>query len=870
MKNRIRSKIIFYIIAFSSIVAILATGIQLYREYSNDIDGVHNRFAQIELSYLPSIAEAAWIRDLQQLKALAEGIHSHRDILWVDISDGKETLAAVGARPVENTMEASYDILYRYRGTNQKIGHLTVVAGLSDIYWRLLDRVVTILVSNGVKTFLVAIFAYFLLTRVVTRHLETIAAHFQKLGPQDLGRELRLDRPQSRDGEPDELDLVVSAFGNLQERLANSYRALEDNRAELIASEQRYRQILDDMIDTYYRTDAEGRLVMISPSGRDLLGYAPAEIVGKNLADIYAEPGERAVFLRALKERKGEITGYEVALKHKDGHIVWVSSSTRMLTAPDGKFLGVEGVARNITNRRAAADALREREAQVRAVADAVPAMIIYVDDNAQIRFANSTVATWFARPLERIVGRDMRTLADPSVYKTLGRFFDSALEGIAQKFEHWATFPDGHRRLVENTFVPHRRPDGTTSGFFALTIDLTERHNLEERLRQSQKMEAVGQLTGGVAHDFNNILGVIVGNAELMQEIAEGRLEVEGGLVANAERYLEAILRTAEQGASLTKQLLAFSRKQALAPQVVDLNDVVDEVVQLLNRTLGETVALDIVHEKGLRRCKVDRAQLENAILNLAINSRDAMPNGGKLTIETRNVDLNDESVVRKFELEPGQYLMLSISDTGIGIPAKDLERVFEPFFTTKGAGEGTGLGLSMVYGFVKQSGGHVSLSSEVGKGTRVEIYLPSTELRVAALHADVPAARLTGTGLTVMVVEDDADLRMLATVQLRQLGFEVLECADGASAMETIMGTPRVDLLLSDVMLPGGMLGPELAEQVKAQYPGVKIVFMTGYAEHSAVRRSQLDAGVAVLEKPFRRQQLIDALNVALSQLN
>ncbi len=396
------------------------------------------------------------------------------------------------------------------------------------------------------------------------------------------------------------------------------------------------------------------------------------------------------------------------------------------------------------------------------------------------------------------------------------------------------------------------RTPDG---GTLVITVDITESVQREEQLRQAQKMEAVGQLTAGVAHDFNNLLTVISGNAGLLAD----------QLGAEHSR-LNALTRAARRGAELTQRLLAFSRKQVLRPESLNANNLLADTTDLLGRTLGEHIEIETVTAASLWNCEVDSAQLENALINLAINARDAMPDGGKLTMETANTRLDEHYAAAQADVSPGQYVMLAITDSGCGMSPENLKHVFEPFFTTKPLGSGSGLGLSMVYGFVKQSGGHISIYSEEGDGTTIKLYLPrSSEVEAAkpkqALD-DVPTAH----GETVLLVEDDEDVRDFTVFLLTGLGYRTIEAATGAAALEQLETAHDVDLLVTDVVLAGGMNGRELATEAKRRLPRTKVLYMSGYTENAIVHQGRLDSDAEFLQKPFDREDFARALRRVL----
>jgi signal transduction histidine kinase/CHASE3 domain sensor protein/CheY-like chemotaxis protein len=389
-------------------------------------------------------------------------------------------------------------------------------------------------------------------------------------------------------------------------------------------------------------------------------------------------------------------------------------------------------------------------------------------------------------------------------------------------------------------------------SGGFVVTIsDLTEHVRAEAMLRQAQKMEVVGQLTGGVAHDFNNLLTVMIGNLEYVR----GRVEEGGALAIRLDRAMWA----ARRGATLTSHLLAFARRSPLAPQPTDLSATVPALLPLLQRTLGEHINIRFVDAAGLWPVLVDSAQLESAILNLCLNARDAMALGGRLTIELANKVLDEDYARGHSEVTAGDYAMVAVSDTGHGMTPEVLAHVFEPFFTTKPVGQGTGLGLAMVFGFAKQSGGHVKIYSEPGQGTTVKLYLPRAIGAVIARVGRREPADLPRGSAAILLVEDDAAVREVTAAALRDLGYCVFEAGDGEEALRVAAASvERCDLLLLDVVLPGALRGPALAERIAAIWPDVKVLYMSGYTENAIIHHGRLDDGVALIGKPFQREAL------------
>jgi PAS domain S-box-containing protein len=436
----------------------------------------------------------------------------------------------------------------------------------------------------------------------------------------------------------------------------------------------------------------------------------------------------------------------------------------------------------------------------------------------------------------------------EPPTLKAIGRM---AATGQPTRFENRIATRDGGWKHIEWTVAPER--DGVN--FIAVGRDLSDTKTREaelataqEALRQSQKMEAVGQLTGGLAHDFNNLLAGISGSLELMQN------RMQQGRLTEVDKYMVAAQGAAKRAAALTHRLLAFSRRQTLDPKPTDVNRLVGGMQDLIQRTVGPQITVEVVGASGVWPALVDPPQLENALLNLCINARDAMPDGGRITIETANKWM-DERAARHYNMPEGQYLSLAVTDTGTGMPSEVIARVFEPFFTTKPIGEGTGLGLSMIYGFAQQSGGQVRIYSEVGQGTTVCIYLPR---HYGAVQDDTAAEGLSDLprseqGETVLVVDDEPTVRMVITDILEDLGYAAIEAEDSATGLKVLQSDVRIDLLVTDVGLPGGMNGRQMADAARTYRPDLKVLFITGYAENAILGNGTLPPRMAVLTKPF-----------------
>ncbi len=420
---------------------------------------------------------------------------------------------------------------------------------------------------------------------------------------------------------------------------------------------------------------------------------------------------------------------------------------------------------------------------------------------------------------------------------------------GIGRRVEYRIRHKNGEWRVLESTASAVRNAQGEVEKLIIVNRDITERRHLEQQLLLSQRLEAVGKLSGGIAHDFNNILGVIIGYSEALQETI--------GIDDPMREAVDEIEKAGQRAAALTQQLLAFSRKQVLEPKILDLNSIVADVEKMLRRLIGADVELEIISDPGLGKVKADRGQIEQVILNLAVNARDAMEQGGTLRIETRDADLDANETKRLRYVVPGHYVMLQVSDTGMGMSAEVQSHIFEPFYTTKEQGKGTGLGLATVYGVIKQSGGYIWLESEIGKGSTFQVYLPRAEGAAPEAIRTDPSLKKHGPG-TILVAEDEPSLRKLTCNTLRENGYQVLEAEDGARAIETAARyKDNIQLLLTDVVMRG-MNGRELADKMLSARPTIKVLYMSGYTDGAVATHGVLESGIVILRKPFTRRQL------------
>ena len=617
------------------------------------------------------------------------------------------------------------------------------------------------------------------------------------------------------------------------------------------------RRIFETSQDLILVTDAQGILVQVSPSCETILGYSPQEMIGRSSIE-FLHPDDLEMSREGMRvARRGQQTrSFDSRYVHKDGRIVTLSWMGAWSEPVKRHFF----IGRDMTESRLAQEALRESEQMARRIVDTAIDAFFQSDERASILNWNRQAETIFGWPRHEVLGKNLFELifasADRDDLKAaLERFLRSGRDEIlGGRREVTARRRDGKEFRAELSVTSMKTREGFV--FNTFVRDLTDKIAAEDRIRQAEKMEAVGQLTGGIAHDFNNILTVITGTIEILSDAVEN------------EPQLSAITRmideAASRGADLTQHLLAFARKQPLQPRDTDINTLIIDTARLLRPTLGEQIEIESVFESETCVATVDPNQLATAILNLALNARDAMPNGGKLILETGSAYLDENYASQYSDVRPGLYTLIAVSDTGTGIPAAIIDKVFNPFFTSKGPGKGTGLGLSMVYGFIKQSAGHIRIYSEEGHGTTVRMYLPpGTGDSVTDIDA---SAAIQGGHETILVVEDDKLVRDYVLTQLRSLGYVTLDAANGAEAMALVEAGHEFDLLFTDVIMPGAMNGRQLADEIAKLRPGLKVLYTSGYTENAIIHHGRLDSGVLLLAKPYRKSELAGMIRAAL----
>jgi two-component system, cell cycle sensor histidine kinase and response regulator CckA len=645
-----------------------------------------------------------------------------------------------------------------------------------------------------------------------------------------------------------------NAAGAITGTLSSGTDITDRRRAELRIRHERDRaqRFLDTADVILLALDTDGRITLINRKGCELLGWPESELLGRDWIEtcvpVQARDARREKFQDAL--RAGFAAGESQVLT-RSGEVRLIEWRSNVVRDDGGHVTATFSSGTDVTERDRAIGALRTAEERMRFVLENADVGIWDMDYTTGVLRWSEILETHYGLGPGTFPGTFEAFIASvhPDDRASVLATLDGAMQtGSDFSVKHRSVWPDGTIRWLSGTGRMLLGDHGQAVRAVGISMDVTERRTLEEQYQQAQKMEAVGRLAGGVAHDFNNLLTVILGYCELL---LTGTKAGDPQLADITE-----IQKAGARAGALTRQLLAFSRKQIIEPTLLDLNVIANDMQAMIGRLIGEDVKIVLALRPELRPVRADRGQIEQILMNLAVNARDAMPQGGTLTIETANVELDQHYAITHREVEPGPYVVLVVSDTGTGMTPEIQARMFEPFFTTKEPGKGTGLGMATIFGIATQAGGTVGVYSEVGRGTSIKVYFPMSDAEMTA-DVPLPAARPQAGTQTVLVVEDEDGLRALATKLLQRQGYTVLAAANAEEACRLFASHPSIDVLLTDVVMPGAS-GPELTRKLVEQRPALRVIYMSGYTEEGIVHHGVLKPGIAFLHKPFTSQTL------------
>lgn len=646
--------------------------------------------------------------------------------------------------------------------------------------------------------------------------------------------------------------LVLVSFVAAGARMFVVQRQLLVRSRELQESVSLLRGITEGTTDTVFVKDLQGRYLMVNSAGAAFAGTSVPEVLGKTDRDLFN--AETAQVIMEADRRvidQGATQTFEERVTSNGITRMYLSTKGPYRDS-HGEIIGLLGVARNITEQKRAEEEIRQSQQKLRIHFEHTPLAVVEWDLDFRVAAWNPSAERIFGYSRQEALGQHARFIVPSLYWEHVDRVWQALVrqKGGSRSTNDNVT-KDGRTISCEWYNTPLVDDSGNVLGVASLVQDVTERVALEERLRHSQKMEAIGRLAGGVAHDFNNLLTVILGYCQIL-----GDSLPQGNRLADSTAQIRS---AADRAAAITRQLLAFSRKTVLSPRVVNLNDIVLNLDSMLRRLIGEDIEVRTVSDRDLGSVKADPSQIEQVVMNLALNARDAMPRGGKLTLETSNATLDGTYSRDHQSVEPGRYVMLAVSDTGEGMTLETQARIFEPFYTTKEVGKGTGLGLSMVYGIVKQSGGYIWVYSEPNRGTTFKIYLPRVDQPAELLTPETRSNKVQRGTETILLVEDDEQLRQLSTSVLTHCGYNVLVASSPEEGLAICTSTPHdIRLLVTDVVMPR-INGPQLAERIQQIRPGIKVLYISGYTNDAIAHYGILDPGLWFLSKPFTIASLI-----------
>jgi PAS domain S-box-containing protein len=645
----------------------------------------------------------------------------------------------------------------------------------------------------------------------------------------------------------------VRELQSLSDSLDRMRRELRQQTETLQRSEARYRSLLSRLPIGVYRNTIgrSGRFLMANEAIFKMFGYeSPEQFMQSNVSDLWVDPDEMESLSKKLLSQ-GSVDADVVRLKRKDGLSFWASVKARAVFDDQGEIKYFDVIVEDITERKEAQEALRLSEEKYRSLVETTSDWIWEVDERATYTYSSPKVKDLLGYKPEELIGKTPFDLMPSEEARRVSNIFQRAflLQTAFDSIENVTRHKDGSHVVMETSGVPIFNVKDRFSGFRGIDRDITERKSLEIKLRQAQKIESIGNLAGGVAHDFNNMLSIILGNIELIME----DLDKSNPIFTN----MHEIQKAAKRSADLTRQLLAFARKQTIVPKLLDINEAIEGILRMLRRLIGEDIDLAWLPKADLWTVKFDPSQVDQVLTNLCVNARDSIEGVGKVTIETDNTNLDKEYCRDHLDSVPGDYVMISVSDNGFGMDKETLNNIFEPFFSTKGL-KGTGLGLSTVYGIVKQNNGFINVYSELGKGTTVKIYLPRYNETVSHPHVQRLEEPTEIGDETILLVEDEKAILRITTIMLESLGYIVLAASSPIEALTISKSHPgKIDLLMTDVVMPE-MSGPELAKSMLNLYPNLRCLFMSGYTATVIARHKVSKGGVHFLHKPFSKQDL------------
>jgi len=851
-RTSLAKRLIAYMILFSASITLITTGLQLYNEYKRDLNSIESLFEQVEKVHLRSFTHSLWATNYSELRVQMEGLVTLPNVIYASVVYDGNLLVETGQINSKNIIQRQYMMEYEFLNKKNTIGKLTVVTTLDNIYANLYRDATNIFINNALRTLLVVIFIYYIFHSLISRHIARISEHFQKIS---LNKRTHLVLDRNPPAKPDELDFLVSSANEMQDRIIDSYKAFHE-------SEKKYRTLTAVAPVGLFYTDALGECLYVNEKWLEITGMSEAQALGNGwLQGLHPQDKERV--LDEWAEFAKQNASFKLEYRFKKGpNINWVLGQAIAEKNNRGKVIGYVGTITDITERKKAEQAFIDSEEKLRIIHSQVPGIVyqfgIDANGNRFLPYVSPVVENYIGLSAITVM-KDVNKwfgLTHPDDYPSLEKSILESLISL-EKWEWKGRFirPDGEIVWLHGTSIPKRMEDGSTlwNGFF---IDVTEKIRTDEVVRHSQKMDALGKLTGGIAHDYNNMLGVVLGYAELLSSKLSGQ--------PNLQNYVNKITHAGERGAKLTKRLLAFTKNKSTDAEIVCVNHLLKDAKHMLEKTLTARITLQYKIEGECWPVYLDESELEDAILNLSINAMHAIDGNGELIIASKNIQMSQPEA-ESLGVEAGDYVRMVVSDNGHGMNELTSEKVFDPFYTTKGD-KGTGLGLTQVYGFVRRCGGVIKIESELNIGTKVFLYFKRYKGDgFIEMEQDSNDINLQGKE-TILVVDDEPALLELTSEILSLNGYKVL-CADSAHQALEILAVEKINILVSDVIMPK-MDGYALAAVVREKYPLIKIQLMSGYTNASNNNQDDNHLYDSRLHKPFNAKVLLESVRLLLEK--
>jgi PAS domain S-box-containing protein len=826
MKSRIGLRLVISIVLFSSLITLVSTGLRIYADYRGDLRNIESYMGLIRQSYLQSLSSSLWQFDDEQIRIQLNGLVHLPDMEYLEIRSEEGNFWAAGEVQSEHLITNEFPLTHVHAGEETTIGSLRVAFSLDNVYQRLLHKTLTILVNNAIKTFLVSGFTLLIFHFFVTRHLTQLAAWLHGLKDGVAAGELRLHRPARPAGKEDELDAVVRAMNGMQ-------TSMRIYLADLVKSENRYKTLTENIPVKIFHKDRSSVYVACNKNYADDLHISPEQIEGKtdydfhppDLADKYRQDDGRVMESGATSLFEEEYV--------LDSRRIIIQTVKTPLRDDAGKVIGILGVFRDISARKKAEDELKNSNALLNAIIEGTTDAVFLKDLEGRYLMANQSTCQAIGRPRREIIGRNDRELFAAASAAVIVDVDESVMRsGTTRLAEEKIATAYGEETYWLTNKSPYRDKDGNIVGLIGISRNITdirkaekEKNELQDRLRQAEKMEAIGTLAGGIAHDFNNILAAIIGYAELAREDLADR----NRLLADIDEILHGALRAGD----LVKQILTFSRKGREELQPLEPAPVVREALRLMRASLPSTIVMQEEIDGACGCIMADPTHIHQVLVNLCTNASHALPDEqGIIKIRLARVDMPSPGLAEDSGAGTQPFVELTVSDTGHGMSGETRERIFEPYFTTKEVGKGSGMGLAVVHGIVQSSGGFINVESEPGKGTTFRVYFPVVAAEQTAEAAGKECGPLPGGTERILVIDDEERIVALQKAVLTRLGYQVTAMTDSRSALALFLSAPEdFDLIVTDQTMPV-IPGSELSERIVQARPDMRIILCTGYS--------------------------------------